>query len=97
MTDLHTRIAELAVDHAETGHLDTPKERALRLDLEQADAEVQILKTLLAKTRLAPLSEEVEAMFYWRKKAIYYEELLDRLGMNPRERFDRLAALKEPT
>lgn len=51
MTSLPTRIAELAVDHAETGHLDTPKERALRLDLEQADTEVQVLKTLLAQTR----------------------------------------------
>src|SRR5438067_9551253 len=40
-----------AVDHAETAHLDTPKERALRLDYDLADAEVQCLKDQLNKAR----------------------------------------------
>lgn len=81
----------MSCNHADTGHLDTPKERALRFDYEQADAEVQSLKKLLAATRMIPLAEEVEAMFYWRAKALHYEELLAALHMNPRERFERLA------
>ncbi len=56
------------IDHADTGHLDTPKERALRYDYEEADAEVRILKTELKRVRMIPLSEEAEAAFYWKKR-----------------------------
>lgn len=69
------------INHAETGHLDTPKERALRHDYEEADAEVQILKGELRRVRAVGLSEEAEAMFYWRTRCLEAEESLKKLGV----------------
>lgn len=69
------------VDHAATGHLDTPKERALRNDYEDADFEVQQLKQKLSKARMVGLSEEAEQMFAWRRRALRAEELLRKAGL----------------
>lgn len=69
------------IDHATTGHLDTPKERALRHDYEEADAEVQILKAELKRVRMIPVSEEYEAATYWRSRCLDAEEALKKLGL----------------
>ena len=72
---------EDAIDHAATAHLDTPKERALRYDYEESDAEVQLLKAELKRVRMVPLSEEAESMFYWRTRCLEAEEALRKLGV----------------
>lgn len=69
------------LDHAETGQLDTPKERALRHDYEEADAEVQILKAELKRVRMIPVSEEREAAIYWRARCLEAEAALKKLGV----------------
>jgi hypothetical protein len=71
-------------DHAETAHLDTEKERALRDALDDADAEVRYLKTELAKARAVGLSEEADAMFYWRRRALDAEEVVKKFHMGHR-------------
>lgn len=70
-----------SIDHTTTAHLDTPKERALRHDYELANAEVQVLKARLKRVRMIPLSEEAEAMFYWRNRTKIAEGLLRQVGL----------------
>lgn len=65
-------------DHAATAHLDTPKERALRNDYDLAQHECDGLKAELKRVRMIPLSEEAEAMFYWRNRCNQAEEILQR-------------------
>lgn len=69
------------IDHTETAHLDTPKERALRNDYDDADFEVQQLKAKIKRLRMIPLSEEAEAWFYWERRCRAAEEILGKLGM----------------
>jgi hypothetical protein len=69
------------MNHAETAHLDTPKERALRNDYDDADFEVQQLKSKLKHVRMVPLSEEAEAMFLWRSRCLAAEEMLRKHGL----------------
>lgn len=64
------------LNHAETGHLDTPKERALRLDYEAADWEVQYLKRKISRLRVLPISAEATAMFYYAGRCEQAEKLL---------------------
>lgn len=79
----------MMVDHAETAHLDTPKERALRLDYDNADIEISFLKAELKRVRMIPLPEEVTAMFYWRRRAHDAEAMLKKFGLT--ERYETLA------
>lgn len=72
------------MNHAETAADDTPKERALRLDYEDADFEVQQLKAKLRRARMIPLSEEAEEMFYWRGRCKRAEEILRQYGLMER-------------
>lgn len=70
----------LDIDHAATAHLDTPKERALRIDYDLADLEVQQLKATLKRVRMIPLSEEAEEMFKALHRVEQLEALVRRLG-----------------
>lgn len=72
------------MSHADTADADTPKEREIRNDYDDADFEVQQLKATLKRVRMIPLSEEAEAMFEWRRRALRAEELLRRCGMGHR-------------
>lgn len=75
-------MTEEPLDHAATAHLDTPKERAIRNDYDDADAEIQILKAELRHVRMIPLAEEVQKMFWYRNLAKYYEDILRRFKLS---------------
>lgn len=70
------------IDHAATAHLDTPKERALRNDLDRADFEVKQLKRKIAELRVIPLSAEADAMFYWHRRCSDAEAILRRYRLS---------------
>lgn len=74
-------MSDKLVDHAETGHLDTPKERSLRHDYEEADAEVQLLKAELRRVRMLPVPQEYEDSVYWKGRCLAAEEVLKKLGL----------------
>jgi hypothetical protein len=98
----HRVEVQEALDHTETAHLDTPKERAIRNDYDNADLEIRLLKDELRRVRMIPLAKEVEAMFYWRRRAHAAEEMLKKCSrsldlLNNMRRLHKSAKRKPPT